>query len=83
MPKNCCSTPARLLFRHTNRLAKRGHVRLWPATMRDQRILEPNHDIGVVLPRFQIAVGIFGGQAVDQRVKQFLIERSRNFRIRD
>jgi hypothetical protein len=51
--------------------------------MRGQRILEPNHDIGVALPRFQIAVGIVGGQAIDKRVKQFLLKRSRDFRFRD
>jgi len=51
--------------------------------MRGQRILEPNHDIGVVLPRFQIDVGIVGRQAIDKRVKEFLLERSRDFRIRD
>jgi len=60
----------------------RGHVQL-RATMRGQRILEPNHDIGVVPPRFQIAVGIVGCQALDKRVKQFLLECSRDFRIRD
>jgi hypothetical protein len=51
--------------------------------MRGQRILEPNHDLGVVLPGFQIAVGIVGRQAIDKRVKQFLLERSRDFWISD
>jgi hypothetical protein len=37
----------------------------------------------VVPPRFQIAVGIVGCQALDKRVKQFLLECSRDFRIRD
>ena len=53
------------------------------ATQRGQRIFEPNHDIGVVPPRFQIATGIIGRQAIDERVKQLLLERSRDFRIRD
>jgi hypothetical protein len=48
-----------------------------------QYILEPNHDVGVVPPRFQIVVGIVGRQAIDKRVKQFLLECSRDFRIRD
>src|ERR1700760_1488534 len=51
--------------------------------MRGQRILEPDHDIGVVLPRLWMAVGIRGRQAIDKRVKQFLLQRSRDFRIRD
>ena len=51
--------------------------------MRGQRILEPNHDIGVVLPGFEMAVGIVGRQAIDKRVKQFLLKCSRDFRIRD
>ncbi len=51
--------------------------------MRGQRILEPDHDIGVVPPRFRIAIGIVGRQAIDQRVKQFLLECSCDFRIRD
>ncbi len=48
-----------------------------------QRILEPNHDVGVMPPRFQIADGIVSRQAIDQRVKQFLLECARDFRIRD
>jgi hypothetical protein len=51
--------------------------------MCSQRILEPNHDVGVMLPRFWIAKGIFSRQAIDERVKQFLLKRSRDFRIRD
>jgi hypothetical protein len=51
--------------------------------MRGQCIFEPSHDIGVVPARFQIAVGIVGRQAIDKRVKQFLLECSRDFRIRD
>jgi len=51
--------------------------------MRGQRILELNHDIGVMPPRFQVAVGIVSRQTIDERVKQFLLERSRDFRIRD
>jgi hypothetical protein len=51
--------------------------------MRVQRIFEPNHDIGMVPPGFRIAVGIVGRQAIDKRVKQFLLECSRDFRIRD
>ncbi len=69
-------------FRHADRRAKRGHVQL-PSNMRGQRFLEPNHDIGVVPPRFRIAVSIIGRQAIDQRVKQLLLECSRDFRIRN
>jgi len=67
---------------HVDRGAKRGHVQRW-ATMRGQRILKPNHDVGVMPPRFQIADDIVSSQAIDERVKQFLFERSRDFRIRD
>jgi hypothetical protein len=51
--------------------------------MRGQRIFEPDHDIGVTSPSLEIAVGIVGRQAIDKRVKQLLLECSRNFRIRD
>jgi hypothetical protein len=51
--------------------------------MRSQHVLEPNHDIGVVPPRLWMAAGILGGQAIDKRVKQFLLECSCDFRIGD
>ena len=66
--------PQRTLW-HADRGANRGHVQLW-AAMRGQRILEPNHDIGVLAPRFQIAFGIAGRQAIDKRMKQLLLEGS-------
>jgi hypothetical protein len=34
-------------------------------------------------PRLRIATGVGGCQAIDQRMKQFLFERSRDFWIRD
>jgi len=37
----------------------------------------------LVPPRFQIAGGIVGRQAIDKRVKQLCLECSRDFRIRD
>ena len=46
-----------------------------------QRIFEPDHNIGVVPLRFEIAVGIVGRQAVDKRVKQFLLESSCDLRV--
>jgi hypothetical protein len=51
--------------------------------MRCQRLLEPNHDIGVMPLRFQIAVRTTVREAVDKRVEQVLLERSRDFRIPD
>jgi hypothetical protein len=51
--------------------------------MRSQRILEPNHDIGVMPPRFQVAVRIVSRQTIDERVKQFLLERSRDLGVRN
>jgi hypothetical protein len=51
--------------------------------MRGQRILEPKHDIGVMQLRFSIAVATVGRQAIDKRVKQFLLECPHDFRIRD
>src|ERR1700722_19336783 len=48
-----------------------------------QRFLEPDHDISVMLVPFWIAAGIAGCQAIGERLKQFLLERSRNFRIGD
>ena len=49
--------------------------------MRGQRIFEPDHDIGVVPPRLEIAVGIVGRQAVDKRVQQFLLKSPRDLRV--
>jgi hypothetical protein len=51
--------------------------------MRGQRFLEPNHDISVVAPLFQSAVAIVGRQAIDERVKQLLLECSGDFRFHD
>jgi hypothetical protein len=69
-------------FRHADVSAKLGNTEM-AADMRGQLILEPDHDIGVTVPGFEFAVDIISRQAIDKRVKQFLLERSRDFRIRD
>ena len=48
-----------------------------------QSILEPYHDIGMMPPLLLIADGIADGQAIDESMNQFLLESSRDFRIRD
>ena len=51
--------------------------------MRSQCILEPDHDIGVIPPGFELPVGIVGRQAIDQRVEQLLLKSPRDLRVRD
>src|SRR5258707_8302209 len=64
-------------LRHTEGRAKFGHVQLW-ANMCGQRMFEPDHNIGVASPRFEIAAGTVCHQAIDKRVKQFLLDGSRD-----
>jgi hypothetical protein len=66
--------PQRALW-HADSRAKRGHARP-SADTRDQCILEPDHDVGVMSPGFEIDVGIIGRQAIDEHVKQFSSARA-------
>jgi hypothetical protein len=49
--------------------------------MRRQCLFEPDHDVSMMPPRWTI-VDILGRQAIDQRVQQFLLDRSHDLRIR-
>src|SRR5580693_8487270 len=55
---------------------------MWFA-IKGQRFFEPDHDISVMLFPFWKGAGIAGCQAIDESLKQFLLECSRNFRIGD
>src|SRR6266481_10146622 len=67
-------------LRHAESRAKLGHVQPW-ANMCGQRIFEPDHDIRMVSPRFEIAVCIVSRQAVDKRMQQFLFKSSCDLRM--
>ena len=79
MPKEFGAAYSQRSLRHADRRANLAHVRQ-PARMRRQCFFEPDHDVGMMPPRW-MTVDILGRQAVDQHVQQLLLERTHDLRI--
>ena len=48
-----------------------------------QNLLELCHDLGAMPPRACVSVRLLAGQTGYKRMQQFLLERSRDLRMRD
>jgi hypothetical protein len=66
--------PQRSLW-HPDLCTKRGQAERLVKAL-SQRFLKTNHEGGVMVPRFGIVVCLAGGETMDDRVKQFLLQRS-------
>ena len=67
-------------LRHADRSAKLRQIQMRLASYR-QGFLEANHDVGMTLPPPRDPVSILGSQAIDECMKQFLLEGSRNLGV--
>ena len=61
-------------LRHADLRTKRGHV-WFLVNAFSERFFETNHDSGMVVPGFGNVDRLVGGQAIDDCVKQLLLER--------